>query len=213
MQNYSGPFLLGIMWIHSDSPSWEEFATWIPKTVQIKHKPRKTKKSWTRSSMSLCLCDSMGTSPAVQVPETFEQGFCSVTFPPCLVCMCINWIWFCLIMIFVSLLPSSNKTWSHRSLFFYLFAAFLKCTLLESALTALLFKVGCSESSPGTCLEWVPLLGVKAAACLATNQKNWKSQLKFVLHLTASVPTRMDQGGRPSPCQKRLQNKETNITN
>lgn len=151
MQNHSGPFLLGTVRIHSDSPSWEECAAWIPKAVQVKHKPSKSKEIWPRSPMSLCLCAAWGPRLLFRFLQLLNkvsvQGLCSVTFPPRLAYIFISWIWFCLLMIFNCLSPSSNRSMKSLRFIFYLFDAFLKCTFPElrhgaAALTVLPFKVG-----------------------------------------------------------------------
>lgn len=76
MQNHSGPFLLGTVWICTDSPSWEEFAAWIPKPVQIKKTSGKAERFGQGHPH---LCGSLGTCPAAQVPETFEQSLPSAS--------------------------------------------------------------------------------------------------------------------------------------
>lgn len=71
----------------------------------------------------------------------------------------------------------------------------------------------CSESS--LCLQPVPLLGVKAAACLAQPKKPWKSLWRrdAIWNLHCSLPRTCLVGWTEerdqSPCPKRLQHKET----
>lgn len=134
-----------------------------------------------------CLRSSLGISPAVQIPAAFDQSLCYLSFPPPLVYIFISWNCFCFLMIFNSLLSSLNKSTKSVKSIFYLFDAFLKCTLLEqmhrvAALIALPFQVG---------LLWIfswrlsgtPLVGVKAAAHLATNQKALEVSLEAGCHL------------------------------
>lgn len=74
----------------------------------------------------------------------------------------------------------------------------------------------CSESS--LCLQPVPLLGVKAAACLAQPKKPWKSLWgrDTIWNLHCSLPRACLVGWTEerdqSPCPKRLQHKETSQT-
>lgn len=85
-----------------------------------------------------------------------------------------------------------------------------------AVLRALLFKVGLLQIL--SLFATSPLLGVKAAARAATTQKALEvplgvgCHLEFALLLAASVPGGMGWGGRPEPCPKRLQHKETSPT-
>lgn len=80
MQNHSGPFLLGTMWICSDSPSWEEFAAWMPKTVQIKHKPRKSWEAWPRSPTSLWQPGDLVCCSGSWYKVSLQPLFCLLSF-------------------------------------------------------------------------------------------------------------------------------------
>lgn len=108
MQNHSGPFLLGTMWICSDSPSWEEFAAWMPKTVQINISPAKAERLGQGHPH---LCGSLGTSSAAQAPDTRSLfSLSSVSFPSWSVYIFLSWCGFWFLVIFNSLLSSSDNS-------------------------------------------------------------------------------------------------------